>query len=405
MSTIELDRWLANPKPETFPLKTVVAAFRKVGKHFVSRQLLEGLARVRGEALSGDEPLRRFLDTALDKFDGRYDNPSYLALHELPLPSTEGRCPLDTAEAERQRDRLVTMLVADLLRFEIDAFDGKTELLPEMRPDARITAKRCALGLRVLRPAMLRQGHDLDTLETDPIEIARQMIERVEASETDADRRTLAVTLLTVSTIHDENLFVRVLQCYETTFALIVAELRAAIVAVDAGNAARARQALDAAEAAMREIAPLFSLVATMQPEAFRSFREFTDGASAVQSRNYKMMESLCRRPSPDRLAGPGYDAVPEVRARVMAGQRTLEQALSNTRLWGPEIANLRASMMAFEDAVMDWRKMHHNLALRMLGARRGTGYTEGVSYLASARQVPLFSRCPFGDGARSEAA
>lgn len=30
--------------------------------------------------------LARFLQTALDKFDGRYDNPSYLALEQLQLP-------------------------------------------------------------------------------------------------------------------------------------------------------------------------------------------------------------------------------------------------------------------------------------------------------------------------------
>ena len=34
----------------------------------------------------------RFLDTALDKFDGRYDNPSYLALDQLGLPGADG-CP------------------------------------------------------------------------------------------------------------------------------------------------------------------------------------------------------------------------------------------------------------------------------------------------------------------------
>jgi tryptophan 2,3-dioxygenase len=44
---------------------------------------------------------------------------------------------------------------------------------------------------------------------------------------------------------------------------------------------------------------------------------------------------------------------------------------------------------------VMGWRRTHHNLAMRMLGMRRGTGYTAGVPYLAEARDIPVF-RCPF---------
>jgi tryptophan 2,3-dioxygenase len=36
---------------------------------------------------------------------------------------------------------------------------------------------------------------------------------------------------------------------------------------------------------------------------------------------------------------------------------------------------------------------------MRMLGTRRGTGYTEGVPYLAEARSQPVFS-CPFAAAA-----
>jgi hypothetical protein len=32
-----------------------------------------------------------------------------------------------------------------------------------------------------------------------------------------------------------------------------------------------------------------------------------------------------------------------------------------------------------------------------MLGHRRGTGYTEGVPYLAESKAVPVFLSCPFG--------
>lgn len=395
MTTIDkLQHWLDRPSLDTFPYAEVVRAIRTVGKHFVDPGLLTALAGLRAALPEGFDPVRRFLDTALDKYDGRYDNPSYLALHDLPLPAPSP-CPVHTEAAEAQRDRLTMLLVADLLRFEIAAHDGTADLLPQMRPDARIVAKRCTLGLLALRPAMERQGLDITSGASDAIDIARELCTRVEAVQTPEETRMLAVTLLTVSSVHDENLFVRVLQSYETAFALAVVELRAAIVGLMSGEAGLAARALRAAEQAMREVSPLFSLVATMRPEAFMTFREYTDGASAVQSRNYKTIESLCSRPSMQRLMGPGYDAVPEVRERVFAGQPTIEDALAAARLDAEQSTLVAGAMDAFEAAVMDWRKMHHNLALRMLGMRRGTGYTEGVPYLAEAKTIPLFG-CPY---------
>ena len=396
-----LQRWLLLPHPDTFPLDVVIGEFRHVGKHFVTREVLMALAEARVALPDAAEELRRFLNTALDKYDGRFDNPSYLALHDLPLPTTSAGCPLDTSAAERQHDRLIMLLVADVLRFEIAALEGTTGLLPLMRPDKRTVAKRCTLGLRVLRTVMTRLAiGGATSTKNDPIETVRELCAAIEP--TAEERHMLAVTLLTVSTVHDEHLFVRMLQCYETVFSLVAVQLRAAIIAVKAGKAARATGALRAAASAMDEASPLFSLVATMQPAAFMTFREYTDGASAIQSRSYKTIESLCRKPDPERLAGPGYDAVPEVRARVLAIQPTLEDTLLQARLAPHELADIRAAMAAFEAEVMGWRKTHYNLALRMLGMRRGTGYTAGVPYLAEAKNIPLF-KCPFAEVRRTQ--
>ena len=181
-------------------------------------------------------------------------------------------------------------------------------------------------------------------------------------------------TALPVSRVHDEYLFLRMLQCYEATFAFIAAQLRAAIDG--------ALDAIAVAENALLEARPLWSLVATMRTEAFLTFREFTDGASAIQSRNYKLVESLCRRPDAERLDSPAYRSVPEVRRQVLSGRPTVSDCahLSSEALQG------------FEDALDHWRRSHYKLALRMLGERRGTGYTEGVPYLARARSLPVFA-------------
>ena len=388
----DLQQWLRRPSPETLPLDAVIREFRRVGKHFVGPELLEALASARAALPTGDSPLRRFLDTALDKHDGRFDNPSYLAIHDLPLPAITGREPLgvEAARAGHQRDRLIMLLVADLLRFELAALDGTSDLLPLMRPDHRTVAKRCALGLRALRPAMMRLGLQATEDHLDPVATARVLCAKVAEEESDEERRMLAVTMLTVYIAHDEHLFVRVLQCYEATFSLAAVRLQAAIVAARAGDAARTTRALRGAEKALREARPLFSLVATMKPEAFMTFRQYTDGASAIQSRSYKTMESLCRRPDAERLAGPGYDAAPEVRERVLAARPTLQEAIAHCPDGEGDVAE---AMAAFEASVLAWRKTHHNLAMRMLGMKRGTGYTAGVPYLAQNKDTRLFIR------------
>ena len=392
---VSLQNWLAAPSVTNFPLGPVVEAVRRTGKHFIPDALLADLAAARMGLPADEERLRRFLNTVLDKHDKRFDNPTYLALHDLPLPSTAGRCSLDTSGAERQRDRLITLLITDLLRFEIAACDGTTDLLPLLRPSRKTTAKRCTLAVRLLRDVLSRLGLEDSAAHRDPIEAARELCAKIELEVTEEEHRMLAVTMLPVHTAHDEYLFIRVLQCYETTFALVVAQLRAAILTAKSGNAARTADSLHAAARTMDAAAPLFSLVATMQVEAFMIFREYTDGASAIQSRSYKTIESLCRRPDAARLAGPGYDATPEVREQVTAGQPNLSDAIKQGAFSPSDVADLRAAMKVFETEVLEWRKTHYSIAMRMLGMKRGTGYTAGVPYLAEGKDVPVF-KCPF---------
>src|SRR5829696_9592708 len=85
--------WRRSPEPECFPYDDVVAALRAGGKHVAAPGLLKALDCVRTHASAGTSAahrrLARFLATALDKFDERYDNPSYLALAQLSLPGTD----------------------------------------------------------------------------------------------------------------------------------------------------------------------------------------------------------------------------------------------------------------------------------------------------------------------------
>ncbi len=399
----ELATWRQGGHPDAFPYDAVVAAFHGVGKHFVSRDLLEELDRVRRGVPRGcpaHRTLAAFLDTALDKFDGRYDNPSYLALEQLGLPGADG-CP-DPGHAAHRRDRLTALLMADVLRFELATLHGCIDLMPELRPNERIVGKRCRHALRALLPVLERLGIDVEVDPDDPMGTGHRVCRAVFADAGAEERRTVQLTGIPVSLVHDEYMFIRSLQAYETTLALIGVQLGAAVAALSRGDAATAAGQLRAAAAIMAESSPFWSLTATMQPEAFLRFREWTDGASAIQSRSYKRVESRCRRPDRERLDSPAYESVPEVREAVIAGQPNIDQALDTaieSGLLTPEgHTEISAAMDAFEAAIMKWRKTHVSIAMRMLGERRGTGGSAGVAYLEEARTISLFAgSCPFG--------
>jgi tryptophan 2,3-dioxygenase len=405
-----IDR-IGQADPENFPFTDVVAEFRRFGKHFVPKELLMALDAARRRLSSGRDgcpaapaaaEVARFLDCALDKWDGRYDYSTYTGLALLPMPGGH-----DPAAAARAHDRLLLLLVTDTLRFELAAAAGQVTLLPRMRPGPQLLAKRCRLGLRVL-------GAQLGTLRltpadvgTDPCDAARRGWQAVAPGISDSEQRMLSLSMLPVDIIHDEYMFIRVLQSFEATFALLIVQLEAAIRMLaglsshGAGSTAdtdareTAGQLMRVAAAALHEAAPLFSLLATMQVSAFRLFRHFTEGASAIQSGRYKIMEALCRRPDPERLDSPAYRSVPEVRRMVLAGQSDLASAVSRARAAGalpPDASReLAAAMDSFADALSQWRTTHYRLAVRMLGTAPGTGYTEGTPYLKSVMGIPIF--------------
>lgn len=393
-----IDSWRVG----SFPHDEVLQEYWRVGKHFVAPSVLQALARVR-EVLSNDAGVRarhpgllEFLDVALDKHDGRYDYRSYLALPLLAVPYGDAYRGRPEAAAS-QRDRLLALLVTDLLDFELRALDAQAVPLPQMRADPALVAKRCRLGLRALAPVLQRMGHAPDVGEhVDACASARAACSAVRETMRPAEALMLRTTMLPVYTLHDEYLFLRVLQSFETCFSFVCTGLEAAIAAVHEGTADAACACLEQCDAALHEAAPLFSLMATMRVDAFRVFRQYTEGASAIQSRAYKRLEALCSRPHPERLDSPGYRSVPELRAQIGDGWHSLQGAHDaahrSQRLSAGELAALRRRMAAFEDRVLAWRKTHHGLAVRMLGPASGTGYTEGTPYLHAVMNERLFA-------------
>ncbi|MFC0531359.1 hypothetical protein [Phytohabitans kaempferiae] len=402
----ELTGWLSasTADPASFPYQTVVTAVQHFGKAAVPDDLLVLLDKVRGGlAPTADErdPARlmldRFLGIVLDRWDGQFDAPSYLALALLPMPDLAEP---DLGAGWRTHDWLTVHLLADMLVFETTALRHPGHVpLPRQRPSASIVAKRCRLAIRAATPALTRLRLDRPSTDDLLADGAHQLWATITDPLPPACLDAVRYSMLPVDTVHDEWMFIRVLQCFEAAFTLMAVELKAANQVLDRGNARLAAVFLDGAASVLRDARPLFSLIATMQPQAFATFRVHTEGASAIQSRAAKLVEVLCRRPDQQRLDSAAFTSVPDVRQLVVDGHRGFEdiylESLATGRLDAGQRGRVEQAMAALAEAVEQWRQTHYRLAVRFLGEKPGTGSTSGPEYLAAVRRIPLFRSVP----------
>jgi tryptophan 2,3-dioxygenase len=338
--------------------------------------------------------LHPFLNVVLDKHDGRYDYRSYLALELLALPDEDDliRLPRDP---QAELDRSLLLLATDIVRFELDALHGRSNWLPKRAAARRLVSERCRRTLKALQPTLSRFQLD-DIIDPDaPMQSARTLAMAVDVMMSEEEKLRLQLSHVPVYVVHDEYMFIRILQCFEAVFAWLCAQLKAAIHACASDTRTTITRVQQCCEH-LKDAAPFFHVLSTLDPESFKAFRVYTEGASAIQSRNYKRVESLCNKPADERLHSLAYQSVPEIQRLVLDGHETLNDAYllarASGRHAGETLLELADAMKKFETGLSRWRQSHYSIAVRMLGSGTGTGYTEGTPYLNAVRNLPVFS-------------
>lgn len=394
--TGELDRWLDPSTPSTdldglTLARLVTHEVRWVGKHALERNRLQRLSAVRVQHAGRDRCLDAFLDCVLDKHEGRFWNRTYLF-----LPVLEDL----VAEHDLSPSVLAALLTADVIRYELCAAHRLTDVSPLGRPDPRTLRTRLRHALRFTTSHLGGAGSEelLAAVAHDPEADLPTLVLLLPRGPIALAGAWLELTVQCVSTVHDEYFFVRVLQAHEMSFAAMNHRARAAVAAIRDSDTDLATVMLHELVSFMDRNASLFRIIATMRPEAFHTFRELTDGASAIQSEQYKRFEGLCGTPPAARLASPGFDSVPTVRAEVLAGQDSLTDAYRDACTAGRHRAELAAVadlLRTLEDSHRRWKSTHVTLASRMLGDARGSGHTSGVGYLQEWVEHRLFWQLP----------
>ncbi|WP_169526990.1 tryptophan 2,3-dioxygenase family protein [Sciscionella marina] len=387
--------WQNAPDESTFPIEVLVAYLYDCGKHFLPAAVLDALAdaRITLDKISrseNNENLRYYLSIVLDKYDDRYDYNSYTANQWIRLNEQENMDSL-----LQQRDATVTALLADIIRFERSSIQLGAWQLPSEVPDKQILTKREHLAYRALSGPCNRLIGTVPDIETGD-KVPQQLFSLCAESPS---AQALLLTIVPVYIIHDEYMFIRILQCFEVTFQLMAVYIEKATQHAEADELEESSSVIECAHAVLVESACLFSLLATLQPMSFATFRRFTEGASAIQSDNYKRFEAACGKPRSERLNSPAFESVPNVRDDLLMSRtpslQDVARPATTERLMSDDNASvhLRRALLSLEEAHQRWKTTHLTLARRMIGDQTGTGYTAGTPYLASVLENRLFWR------------
>ncbi len=227
---------------------------------------------------------------------------------------------------------------------------------------------------------------------------------------------------------HNEMLFIIQHQTSELWMKLMLHELRAAIANVAGDRLGSAFKMLARVSRIMEQLVHAWDVLATMTPPEYSAIRPYLGSASGFQSAQYRCIEFALGNKNAAMLKPHAHR--PELLAQVQAAHESpslYDEALrllarrglaippSHTqrdwtqpyvesaeveRAWlvvyrDPDhhwdLYQLGEELTDLEDAFRLWRFRHVTTVERIIGFKRGTGGTGGVSYLRKMLDVVLF--------------
>ncbi|PAT40991.1 tryptophan 2,3-dioxygenase [Vandammella animalimorsus] len=227
---------------------------------------------------------------------------------------------------------------------------------------------------------------------------------------------------------HDELLFIIQHQTSELWMKLMLHELGAAMQDVAARRLPSAFKKLARASRIMEQLVAAWDVLSTMTPPEYTAIRPYLGHSSGFQSYQYRCIEFRlgnknaamlgphAHRPDLLALVQAAYEApsLYDLALQLLAEQGLAVPASHLQRDWRqPYSANaqveaawlqvyrnpqqywdlyqLGEKLVDLEDAFRLWRFRHVTTVERVIGFRRGTGGTGGVSYLRKMLDVVLF--------------
>jgi len=231
-----------------------------------------------------------------------------------------------------------------------------------------------------------------------------------------------------LSPAHDEMLFIVQHQTSELWMKLMLHELRAATACIASEQLPDAFKMLARVSRIMEQLVGAWTVLSTMTPPEYTAMRPYLASSSGFQSAQYRCIEFALGNKNPAMLKPHAHRA--DLLAQVEAAWRSPSLYDESLRLlarhgldvpadrlerdWtqpyeasdGVEAAWLQVyrephrhwdlyqlgeKLTDIEDAFRLWRFRHVTTVERVIGFKRGTGGTGGVSYLRKMLDVVLF--------------
>ncbi len=231
-----------------------------------------------------------------------------------------------------------------------------------------------------------------------------------------------------LSPAHDEMLFIIQHQTSELWMKLMLHELTAAVAAIAKDDLGTAFKMLARVSKIMEQLVHAWDVLATMTPPEYSAMRPYLGQSSGFQSFQYRCIEfslgnknAAMLKPhshAPERLSlvqaaydAPSlYDEALRLLARrgITVPQSHLQRDWTQPYTASPDVEaawlevyrapdkhwdlyQLGEELTDLEDAFRLWRFRHVTTVERIIGFKRGTGGTGGVSYLRKMLDVVLF--------------
>ncbi len=230
------------------------------------------------------------------------------------------------------------------------------------------------------------------------------------------------------SDAHDEMMFIGAHQVSELWIKMILHEVSGVLDCVRSGSLGPAFKMLSRVARIQTQLTEVWSIVATMTPVDYATFRDKLGEASGFQSYQYRVLEFTLGNKNPSMIAvhkhtpeiykvvkksldSPSlYDETLRLLSRrdlqIPTGKLDRDWAqpyeedpaveaawtkvyTNPSRYW--DLYELAEKLIDIEDNFQQWRFRHMKTVARIIGMKRGTGGTSGVAYLKKALSLRFF--------------
>lgn len=225
---------------------------------------------------------------------------------------------------------------------------------------------------------------------------------------------------------HDEMLFIVIHQVYELWFKEVLHELDKFVVHVNEDEPFRGLHQLKRVLKIFKTLVGQLDVLETMTPLEFQSFRSFLANSSGFQSAQFRELEFLLgakTRDNLDRFAPnprefenlsrryedptlwdavighlhrEGYTMPEDFLNRdvtiAVAANEGIQAALIEIYRASPTLVELLEALTDLDEGLQEWRYRHVMMVQRTIGAKMGTGGSDGAEYLRRTLFQPVFA-------------